>query len=76
MFFFVVVDKISFPEENLMNFQQQKKWMAMNYKDDGVRESVCGAFRQLFREDKKGQISLDAVRQVKKNTLKSNPKTR
>ena len=50
--------------------------MAMNYKDDGVRESVCGAFRQLFREDKKGQISLDAVRQVKKNTLKSNPKTR
>ena len=34
------------------------------HKIDDVRLLVCSALKQLFREDKKGEISLHAVRQV------------
>lgn len=34
------------------------------HKLDEVRLPVCAAFKQLFKEDKRGEISLQAVRQV------------
>jgi nucleolar complex protein 3 len=34
------------------------------HKMDDVRGLICSAFKELFKEDKKGEISLHAVRQV------------
>lgn len=34
------------------------------HKDDRVRTMVCAYFKKLFKEDKRGEISLHAVRQI------------
>jgi len=34
------------------------------HKNDEIRSMICGYFRKLFKEDKRGEISLHAVRQI------------
>ena len=34
------------------------------HKDEQVREHICSSFRKLFKEDRKGEVSLHAVRQI------------